>query len=197
MIAAAYMGHKEIVEILLNAGADVNHKVARKKFHGKNFMQIFSLQDKDGRTALSVTCMCSSVAIDHTNVARLLLERGADVQCQDNNGKTPLLCAASDGRLDLCRLLLAFNADVDHSDGHQCTPLLSAASMGHGIIIDLLLANGAGLDMIDAEGRTVLTVAAAYGSAGVVKMLLEKGLDEMHKGNKRNSYCSHYPGYFR
>lgn len=40
LIAAAYMGHSEIVSVLLEYGADINH------------------QDSDGRTALSVAALC-------------------------------------------------------------------------------------------------------------------------------------------
>jgi ankyrin repeat protein len=40
LIAAAYMGHSEIVEHLLDFGAEINH------------------EDADGRTALSVAALC-------------------------------------------------------------------------------------------------------------------------------------------
>ncbi len=59
------MGHKEAVEILLNAGAD------------------FNLADGDGRTALSVAALCVPSAAGgrgHGVVVSLLLERGCLTQ---------------------------------------------------------------------------------------------------------------------
>uniref|UniRef100_A0A915IM60 Ankyrin repeat domain-containing protein 50 n=1 Tax=Romanomermis culicivorax TaxID=13658 RepID=A0A915IM60_ROMCU len=169
LIAAAYMGHGVIVEKLLDSGAEIDH------------------QDKDGRTALIVACMCSTSAVDHYETANLLLKRGAAPCTQDSSGKTSLIHAASQGRLDMCQLLLSYAADtqamVDKGDARQCTALLAAAAAGQVEILNYFLTKGAQLDSIDAEGRTALTVAAANGSVDVVKALLEKGLDEMHKDN--------------
>jgi ankyrin repeat protein len=71
LIAAAYMGHAEIVQDLLNYNADVNH------------------QDKDGRTALSVAALCIRTSEGHEKVVGLLLENGAEVNHQDHDGMTP------------------------------------------------------------------------------------------------------------
>lgn len=79
MIAAAYMGHAEIVEHLLEAGANINHA------------------DADGRTALSVAALCAPSNHGYATVVSTLLDRGAEVDHQDKEGMTPLLVAAFEG----------------------------------------------------------------------------------------------------
>ncbi len=72
-----------------------------------------------------------------------LIDRGADVNTQDNCGYTPLIQAAWRGHTDIATLLIEGGADVNAkgSDGH--TPLLWATVNGHTDIIKLLRAHGA------------------------------------------------------
>lgn len=79
MIAASYMGHSEIVEHLLDNGAEIDH------------------EDADGRTALSVAALCVPNNEGYSKVVNILLERGAFVDHQDKDGMTPLLVAAFEG----------------------------------------------------------------------------------------------------
>lgn len=73
------MGHAEIVEHLLDKGAEINH------------------EDADGRTALSVAALCVPASEGHSSVVSLLLERGSEVDHKDRDGMTPLLVAAFEG----------------------------------------------------------------------------------------------------
>ena len=57
-------------------------------------------RDSQGRTALHLAAMRG-----HTDVARLLLERGADAECVDNDGWTPLRWAVANRCHDLAELL--------------------------------------------------------------------------------------------
>jgi len=57
--------------------------------------------NKDGRTPLSLVVENGSEAI-----VRLLLEKGADCECQNVLNQTPLMLAAENGQEALVRLLL-------------------------------------------------------------------------------------------
>ena len=48
----------------------------------------------------------------HDDVARLLIEKDADVGQAKNDGKTPLLWACAKGHDDVARLLIEKDADV-------------------------------------------------------------------------------------
>jgi ankyrin repeat protein len=59
-------------------------------------------------------------------VARLLLERGADVNARAKDGLTPLHAASSFAELAAVRLLLEHGADVKAEDNHGRTSLHAA-----------------------------------------------------------------------
>jgi ankyrin repeat protein len=60
---------------------------------------------------MKVQPLHAAVAAKSTEVVRLLLERGVDVNARQQVGYTPLMGAASSGREDLVELLLGHGAD--------------------------------------------------------------------------------------
>ncbi|HCR38575.1 MAG TPA: hypothetical protein DIV80_03745 [Synergistaceae bacterium] len=79
-------------------------------------------RDKDGGTPLYYACEENdstltrrdrSYPVDHLDIARTLIEAGADVNAKDIQGWTPLHEAAEAGRTDIVQLLLDHGADVN------------------------------------------------------------------------------------
>jgi ankyrin repeat protein len=130
-------------------------------------------------------------------VARFLLEQGANVNEPDKDGWTPLTRAIARERLAMVRLLLDRGAAVNGKcacgnfdvqvhlatdktlhNGVEWTPLLMAASRrsDRGVeMIQLLLAKGADVNQQNGLGETPLMMAAADRLAHGVKPLLDKG----------------------
>lgn len=155
----------------------------------------------------------------HEAVARLLLEKGVNIEMKDTNNKTPvlqaakggheaivllllekganiksmdelLLWAARGGHEGVMRLLLAKGADIKSKDTTNRTPLLSAASSGQEAMVQLLLENGADIESKDIYNQTALIRAACRGHAEVVQLLLEKGADIESKDNNSQTALS-------
>ena len=101
---------------------------------------------------------------DHWKAAVILLDRGAHIDCKDRDGYTPLIWAASTGRVTI------------HT---HCTTLYLYpyihSRVGHLDTVGLLLERGAGMEERTADGYTALIVAARWGRTDIVSLLLEVG----------------------
>ncbi|VDK73322.1 unnamed protein product [Litomosoides sigmodontis] len=91
-------------------------------------------------------------------VARFLLENGAEVNLKDKGGLIPLHNASSFGHLEIANLLIECGAEVNHPDKWGYTPLHEAAQKGRTQICSLLLNNGADVTLKNNEGFTALDI---------------------------------------
>lgn len=152
--AASQVAIPEIVDVLLAAGADVQARCSCDGFLG------------GGWTPLLLAAYRGNTAI----VGRLL-DRGADIQAANGDGRTALWFAADDDYPEIARLLVTKGARVDEPDHLGITPLMAAASGDHVDIAKLLLAAGARVALTDRRGRTAYDYATRSGSEGVAKTL--------------------------
>jgi ankyrin repeat protein len=108
-------------------------------------------------------------------VARMLLERGADPNAVAANGSrvTPLHSAVSARHRDLAGLLLALGASANAVQKGGWTPLHAAAHNGDEAIVDLLLLRCADATRPSDDGRTPPDMADEGGHAALADMLRE------------------------
>ncbi|XP_078674577.1 uncharacterized protein LOC144912759 [Branchiostoma floridae x Branchiostoma belcheri] len=78
-----------------------------------------------------------------TEVAKLLIEHGADLEARDQDQLTSLHWAAWRGHTGTCELLIRHGADVTARDQVQDTPLHWAALWGRTETCELLIRHGA------------------------------------------------------
>ncbi|KAL3989932.1 Ankyrin repeats (3 copies) family protein [Acanthocheilonema viteae] len=95
---------------------------------------------------------------NNLEVARFLLENGAEVNLKDKGGLIPLHNASSFGHLEIAGLLIEYGAEVNHPDKWGYTPLHEAAQKGRTQICSLLLNNGADVTLKNNEGFTALDI---------------------------------------
>jgi hypothetical protein len=118
-----------------------------------------------------------AVDLGKTNVAKLLLEHGANANSKDNYGQSLVMTAASNHRTDALALLIAAKADVNMANDYRITPLAVAAEQGHLDIVNMLVAAGAKVNARDTAGGTALSVAILRGYKEIVAALLAAGAD--------------------
>jgi ankyrin repeat protein len=123
------------------------------------------LCDVHGATALFYS------ATGSTAVLRRLIQLGADVNVQDQGGRSPLIVAVLMNRVEAVGLLLAAGADVNRQDRHGATALFYAADAGLFELAKLLLNRGADPELADNGGNTPIQIAEAKSFPKIVHLL--------------------------
>lgn len=119
----------------------------------------------------------------HEVCARLLLDRGADVDVVQKGLNTPLLLAVAAGHDTVARLLLERGASMRKRNLKDFDALFMAVVYGHsskGLPWILQLLNARGLDLnsaVDKSGATPLHLCAQKNLARPVRMLVDAGAD--------------------
>lgn len=130
---------------------------------------------------------------NHEDIARYLVEKGANLNQVDKNGDTPLHIAAYNGRKDLCAFYLDHGAKLEAKNNYGFTPFLSACDGFGGHDEDkpgtrrLLMERGANVKAVDKEKRNAINllfckyddfplIYNAYPDYDFLKTLVEKGV---------------------
>ena len=119
---------------------------------------------------------------DNTAVQRLVKD-GASVLARDASGRTALLAAVQNNRIDAARTLIAAGANVNTQDNIQDSPYLLAGARGQLEILKMTLAAGADLNSTNRYGGTALTPACHYGHVETVRELLKTKVAVDHINN--------------
>lgn len=114
---------------------------------------------------------------DNTEVATLLIKRGAPVRAKNRYGVTALCLACGNGNGDLVERLLKAGADANAERGGGETALMTAARTGKLRPVELLIKHGAEVNRKDRKQQTAIMWAAAEGHADVVNQLILAGAD--------------------
>ncbi|XP_040913251.1 ankyrin repeat domain-containing protein 50 [Toxotes jaculatrix] len=177
LLLAAYEGHDEIVELLLEAGADVDETAG---------------PDGNVPAAAAVTPLLAAAAMGHMKTVSRLLFWGAAVDAIDCEGRTALCLAAARGSTEVVRALFDRGLDENHKDDLGWTPLHAAACEGHRAVCAALTEQGsmARVGEMDIEGRTPLILAAQEGHWSTVRLLLDRRSPIDHRAYDGHSALS-------
>ena len=137
VMEAVVHGNKTTVEHLLARGADIN---TRDPFT--------SIRNPWGRSLL-----INALLLKHSDIARLLIERGADIHVRDSGEHTALTYALDANDLPNIRRLLARGADPNRRSSDGSIELWSAHSTQ---ALTLLLDSGANPNLRIRGGMTTL-----------------------------------------
>ncbi|HXV11614.1 MAG TPA: ankyrin repeat domain-containing protein [Burkholderiales bacterium] len=104
LIAAAHLGHAEVVRTLIGAGAPLDHV------------------NNLGWTALIESIVLGDGGPRHIATLKALVEAGANVNLPDRNGQTPLTLARQRGYRDMIEILKRAGGTSARGNGAQPAP---------------------------------------------------------------------------
>jgi hypothetical protein len=134
--------------------------------------------------ARGITPLFIAVGDGNLEIARALLDFGADVKFTAENGRTPLMQIDDDATPELVQLLLSYKARVNVSDEDGNTPLILAAGEVEDEVLKLLIEAGADVNAANKSGHTALMRAAWEEDVEHVRMLLAAGADVNAKNDE-------------
>ena len=168
--------HADVAESIAEYKSDMNprNRIPPTTLDTDDFGQYGTSEDgKD----LSEASLHTASKEGDTDVVKLLLERGADINSLGRSINSPLMAAASEGKADVVRLLIERGAKVDLRDREGWTALILASRYGHLEALRVLIDHGANVNARKRDYWTPMHLSAGNGHVGIVKLLLEHGGD--------------------
>ncbi|XP_037038800.1 protein fem-1 homolog B isoform X1 [Bradysia coprophila] len=143
---AAGAGHLNVIKLLVQHGADVNHKTKTLStplraacFEGRldivKYLVAHHAEINFGNT-YNNTCLMISSYKGHTDVVEFLLANGADPDVQANCNATALHYAAESGHVDICAILLDYGATLKKNE-YGMSAVISAAERTRELVVEL------------------------------------------------------------
>jgi ankyrin repeat protein len=154
---ASTNGSLEIVDFLLNVGANVNIGTPKENY----------------------TSLIYAIARNHVNIVKRLIAASADVNTKDSTGDSPLVYAVRGNNAEITEMLIDAGADVNDNDYR----IFYVGKDQH--IFEKLIEAGADINAVNRYGHTVL-ISVIYHRNPVwkIKMLIDKGADVNAKSTR-------------
>lgn len=176
----------EIVDILLDAGADPN--VVREGgqtplswavFLGLTDLAIKLMDlggDLERADQYGETLAMPAAKYGYDEILDELIKRGAPFNKPYRDGRTPLWFAAENGKTNAVMRLIEEGLDINELISGSA-PLHLAVRNNSSRLMTALLKAGAEIDLLNGNGRTALMIAASNGYVNLVKKLVKAGAD--------------------
>lgn len=174
LFIAVCNNHIELVELLINRGADLTTTSGSHPLH-------------------------TASTEGYGEIVEILLKANCNSNIKTTKGSiTPLYIAAEKGHEHIVKILLKYGADVNLGIDNNVTPLMAAAHRGHLEIIKILIEHHALLNVASKEGNQALVIASAHDQYHVVEHLLKlEELQPIFKDNRTHLWHAASGGHFK
>jgi len=162
---AALLRRKDIAELLISKGADVN------KF-GKNASEFHPFE---------FTPLTEAIRNNDMEMLKMFVEHGADLRKTTSLGESYLHFAAFLNRPELAEYFIDLGLYVNIRKRGNLTPLHIAAVTGNREAAELLIDKGADLNARSADGGTPHHFALAAGNQDIAQLLKSKGAKDTQR----------------
>ena len=195
LMKASLENNHEMVEILLDKGADVTlvnnegktvadmvaeegyNELAVKLFvkEKQQLEKINEAEKEELSKKMIYTELVKAIEEGNKEEVEKLLKKGANIEAKDEYGKSALMLASSEGHKEIVELLLEKNANVNARDEHGSSALSKASVNGYKEIVELLIEKGADIKVKSVAGITPLGIAIKNNDCEMVRVLIRNG----------------------
>ena len=175
---ASAAGNKEVAELLISAGADVN-VMDNYGYLPVDLAVLFDNMEvgmmlvSDGSFVCNYpSFLCFAVLKNNRKLVKMIIEKGVDVNVEDNDGNTLLHLALRHNFEEIAMLLMVNGADINAKNIYGRSAVFYVRDKD---LAKLLLIAGANLE-VDNNGNTPLHTAVDRGDKDVVEFFLWNGL---------------------
>lgn len=137
--------------------------------------------DLDGKSNNGNTPLMVAAIRGNVNIAKILIDNGANIEIKSDKGTPVLIFAALHNRFEMVRYLIeVVKVNPNVVDAYEFTALMTAARKGYEDIVKYLLQNQDVLDDIDhksKKGNTAYSLAKIHKNAKIMKLLENAGAD--------------------
>ena len=174
LLEASFRGYDDILRWLIERGIEINIEFSTTPYNNYPYHSTTPL-------------ITASQRIDIIGTAKLLIEKGADVNKKDSSNFTPLMSASRNGNLELVKLFLELNSDMNVEDNRGETAFSYALTNNHREIARLILEKNVNtstdINTKGNKGITLLMQAAILGDKEIADLLISKEAKVNEKDN--------------
>lgn len=181
----------------LDACASGNAKSAKEAIDfintSKGFFANFFSFNINSTGKLRETGLMKAAKNGHTEIAKNLIENGADIDAKNKESVDAFFMAEENKHVETAQLLLDSGAAIVENPSDDTPALLKAAERGHLITTQFLIKKGNNVNMTGSMGSngsatdvTPIMAAAYNGHIDIVKLLRKNGavLNQLDKENR-------------
>ncbi len=176
---AVYSGDMEVVEFLIEEGADCDPESGPMPVEGNgNYWE----------TAWYGSTLVAAAGEGHMDIVEFLIsDCGVDINKvdyndeEDQNGMTAVIASASNGHEAIVKYLIPLKPNLETADADGRTALMLAVMHDNPDIAKILLKAGADFQAIDDEGKSVYDLADSYAMRTILE---EFGADKFEYFNE-------------
>ncbi|XP_066532025.1 transient receptor potential cation channel, subfamily N, member 1 [Hoplias malabaricus] len=163
-----------------------NIGVVKELLSSQTEPQLQFQRTENGDTALHISCRRRDI-----EMAKVLVESGANLDFQNDEGQTPLHIAAWEGDEAILKFFYQNKANPNIADKMDRSPLHIAAERGHTSVVEILTEKfRSSVLPRTKDGSTLLHIASQCGHPDTALTLLKKGVP-LHMPNKSGAVCLH------
>ena len=134
----------------------------------------------------NISPLIISSSRNHSEIVKLLVDSGADINYQGEDGWSAILSAAKNGALNLVKYFCEKGANVESCNYSNWTSLFMAAFYNYHDMIKYLIDFGANVDAKSTEGETILDVCTSEETKQEIIKLIEEKKTKQQQSSETN-----------